>query len=156
MEDNLPPALLIDALALPRRNIVAHNLQGIRILLAQEVPQQGADDGGHAAAQHHNGHVVLACPLEEGLEARVEGDVLAQNVDALVEGRLDTVEHLLKRVAEGAAAVEHVLVTLLAQGSAVAEVVRHVIIAVLVGDGAVEVGEEDELGVRLERRQRDG
>ena len=146
VELDLPTALLVDALAFPGRDIVAHDLNLPGAGTEQGV-EQGADDGLHAAAQDDDGDVVLAGPGVELLEARVELDILLEDVHALVEGRVDGVHHLLEGVAEVHAAVEDVLVSLDALLAAVAEVVGDVVIRVGGGDGAVEVSEEDVLGV---------
>lgn len=148
MESNHPPSLLIQTLlALPNNNLVANNLQTIRLLFTQKVSQQRPDHGLHATAQDNDRHVVLLGPVEELLEAGIQGDVLQQSLDALVKGRADAVQHLLEAVAEVAVAEQHVLVPLLAQRRAEPQVVSHEVVAVLLRDGAVEVGEEDEFGV---------
>lgn len=144
-KDDLPAALVVEALALSRPHKVAHNLD--IPALAQQLVQQRPDDGLHAAAENHNRHVVVLRPVVKVPEAGVELDVLQQNVDTLVQGRGDAIEHLAERVAEVDAAEERVGVALLALLGAVAQVVGHVIVGVGGGDGAVEVGEEDELGV---------
>lgn len=154
MKDNLPAALVVDALAGAGAHVVAHDLEIIGLGGPQQVGEQGADDGLHAAAEDDDGDVVGLGPEVELAEARVELDVLQQEVDALVVGRRDAVHHLLEGGAEVAAAVEDVLVALLAQGGAEADGVGQVVVAVLEGHGAVPVGEEDVLGVVLERGQR--
>lgn len=154
MESNHPPALLIQTLLpLPNNHLVANNLQTIRLLFPQEMRQQRPDHGLHAARQDNNRHVVLLGPVEELLEARVQVDVLQQRLNALVKGRRDAVQHFLETVAEVAVAEQNVLVALLAQHGTEAKVVGHEVIAVLLRDGAVEVGEEDELGVRGQGRE---
>lgn len=140
--------LLIHAfLPLSYDNLVANNLQTIRLLLTQEMGQQRSNHRLHATAQNNNGHVILFSPVEKLLETGIKRDVLQEGVDALVKGRADAVQHLLETVAEVATPKQHVLITPFAQGRAEAEVVGHEVIAVLLGDGAVEVGEEDEFGV---------
>jgi len=151
---NLPPILIVDALPGPRGNLVANNLQRVGLLLPEHVSKQGTDDGLHATTQDDNGHVVLLGPVEELSEARVEVDVLAEDVDALVKGGADAVEHLPKGITEMTTAMEYVLVALATQLRAKAQGVRHVVIAVLLSDGAIKVREEDELGICLERRKR--
>jgi hypothetical protein len=153
MIHNLPSILIVDALPGPRCNLVANNLQRLGLLLAEHVGKQGADDGLHATTQDDNGHVVLLGPVKELFEARIEVDVLAEDVDALVQGGANAVEHLPEGIAEMATAMEHVLVALATQLRAKAQVVRHVVIAVLLSDGAVKIREEDELGICLERRK---
>ena len=150
---NVPAAVVVDGLAGAGLDVVADDLHVGDGVFADEVGEQGADDGLHAAAQHNDGDVVGAAPVEEVLELGVELYVGQQRAQALVKGRLHAVEHLLEGVAEGAAALQHVAVALLAQLGAEAEVVRHVVVAVLQRDGAVEIGEEDGLGVGLHSGQ---
>ena len=156
MELNAPTALLIDALALPRGDIVADNLQVLHLLLAEQMAQQRPNDGLHTAAEDHNGDIVCAGPRVEGLEAGIEDNVLEEQADALVVRGLDALHHLEERVAEVAPSEQHVGVALLAQLDSEAQVIRHEVVAVLDCDRPVEIGEEDELGVRGQRRQRGG
>jgi len=131
VEDNPPPLLLINHLAIPRCHIIADDADLGRLLCTKPPGEQCSNDGLHAAREDDNGHVGRLGPLVKLLEVRIEGDVLPQQVDDRAEGRRDGVHHLLKGVAEGAPAVQDVLVALLAQGDAEAEVVRAEVIGVL-------------------------
>lgn len=150
MEDDFPTPLVVEALPWAGSHVVAHNLEVIGLGLAEQVLEQGADDGLHAATEDDNGDIVGLGPQVELLETRVELDVLEQDVDALVVGSADAVHHFLERVAELADTVQYVLVALFPQGGTEADVVGQVVIAVLEGHGAVPVGEEDVLGVVLQ------
>jgi len=144
-EHNLPPLLLIDVLPRPRANLVADDLHPARVR-AHQLVQQRANEGGHAPAQNDNRDVVRPGPVVEGPEAGVEVDLLEQDLGALVEGGGDGVEHGLEGVAEGDGVGEDLLVQREARGAPEPQIVRHVVVGVAAGDGAVEVGEEDEFG----------
>ncbi len=75
MEHNLPPALLVDALPISARNIVANNLNLAR-LGPNKMRQKRTDNRFHPTTQHDHRYIVLSRPLEELLEAHVELDVL--------------------------------------------------------------------------------
>ena len=159
MINNSPPPNLIDTPALsPRRNLITNNLHTMRRLLPQVIHQQSANNGLHPTTQDDNGHVILPSPVKEGLEPLVELDVFYQDINALVKGGVgaDAVKHLLEAVAEVALEGEHVDVASLAEFRAEAQVVGEEIVAVLLGDCAVEVCEEDEFGVRFERGEGGG
>lgn len=140
MEHNLPASLIVDALSWPGLDVVAHNLEVVGLGLTEQVLQQRADNRLHATAQHDDRYVVGLGPEVELLEVGVELDVLEQQVDALVVRQLDAVHHFLERVAELAEPVEHVLIALLAQGGAEADVVGHEVIAVLERHGSIPIG----------------
>jgi len=80
----------------------------------------------------------------------VKFNVLDQVLDTLREGLLHRVHHLSERIAEGDFAIQNVPVESLTNLLAEANGVCHVVIAVLQSDSAIEISEEDELGV-LER-----
>jgi len=153
---NRPAIRLVDVLPRPRRNIVAHNLQRIGLLLPEKGGQQRPDDGLHAAAQNHDGDVVLTRPEKKLLEALIERDVLEQSLYALVEGGVDAVQHFLEGVSKVTASVENILELSEAIFLTIAKVVGDEVIAIFSGDGTVKICEEDELGVGLERRKRRG
>lgn len=153
MEDDFPTPLIVETLSWPGSHVIAHNLEVVGLGLAQQVLEQGANDGLHAATEDDNGNIVGLGPQVKLLETRVELDILEQDVDALVVGCADAVHHFLERVAELADAVQHVLVALFPQGRAEADVVGQVVIAVLEGHSPVPVGEEDVLGAVLQRWQ---
>lgn len=153
--DDGPAAFLVDALvAGAEGDVVADDLHALDVLLADEVGEQRADDGLHAAREHDDGHVVGAAPRVELGKLWVELYVGQQRGDALVKGHRDAVEHLLKGLAERLLVLEHVAVALAPQLHAVPQVVRHVVVGVLQRYGAVKVGEEDGLWVGGQGRQR--
>lgn len=149
MEHDLPVTLLVDVLSLARANVVADNLD---VPVGAEVGvEQGADDGLHATAKDDNGDVVLTSPVVELAEARVELDVLLEDLDALVKGELDAVQHLGEGVAEVHLAVKDVDIQLTAALNTKTVGVGEEVIGIGGGDGAVKVREEDELGVGRKR-----
>lgn len=151
MKFDLPATLLVDGLALSGKHVVAHNLD-VPGTVAQQLVQQGLNDRPHAAAQYDYGDVVITCPGVELLETRVQLDVCGQDVDAIVVWSRDTVHHLLEGVSEMHTPVQNILVPLDALLYAISQIVGHKVVGVARGDGTVKVGEEDELGIRSERR----
>ncbi|TLS26144.1 hypothetical protein PpBr36_05007 [Pyricularia pennisetigena] len=132
MKHNLPAVGLIHGgLALPDGDVVAHDLDVAHGLLPNQLPHQSLDDGAHAAAQDDDGDVVVAAPLVEARKRRVELDILEQQVDALVEGHGDRLQHAREDVAEVDAALEHVDVGRPPLLATVAEVVRQPVVGVL-------------------------
>lgn len=81
----LPPANILDRLALPGLGLVAHNLNLVGIG-TDELVQKSADDRGHARGDDNGGDVVLERPLEVVVETGVEPDVVLEVLDALGEG----------------------------------------------------------------------
>ena len=147
MELDVPAILVVDALPGAGLDIVADDLHVADLGLADEVGEEGADDGLHAAAQDDDGDIVGAAPGVELLEGRVELDALEQGAHAGVEGRPDAVHHLLEGLPEGARPLERVPVAPPPQLDPEPQVVRQEVVAVLQRDGPVEVGEEDGLGL---------
>lgn len=150
VELDSPSALLIDVLPLPRSHIIANNLN--IPARSQQLIQQRPNNRCHAAAQNNNRHIILARPIVKLLKAWVQCNILQQNLNTLVKGGGDAVQHLLERVSEMHTAKQDILVTLAAFLDAVAQIIRHVVIGIGGGDGAIEISEEDELGVGGERR----
>jgi hypothetical protein len=147
VELNSPATLVLQSLALACRDIVAHNLN-VPARTKKSV-QESSNDRLHTTTKDDDRNVVLLRPIVELLEARVELDVLEEDLDTLVEGSLDAVKHLNKAIAEVHLSKENVLVELTTALNTEAKVVGHVVIRIGGGDGAVEVGKEDELGVVL-------
>lgn len=154
VELDLPSALVGQVLAGPRCHVVADNLDVVDLISPQPAAQHPPDNRPHSAAKDDDGDVIFTSPGVKVFESGIEYDVLGQQLDALVIRRSHTVHHLLEAVPEVATPLEHVLVALHAQLMAESEVVRHEVIRVLLGDGAIVVGEEDDLGVCLERGKR--
>lgn len=148
MELNSPAALILESLTLARYHIVAHDLNVPTG--SEESIQESANDRLHTTAEDDNRNVVLLSPVVELLEARVELDVLEENVNTLVERSLDAVKHLHEAVAEMHVFVENSLVELATALNTETKVIGHVVIGIGGGDSSVEVGKEDELGVVLE------
>lgn len=130
--------------------LVGDDLDVPHQLLAEQVPQEGLDDGDHAGAEHDDGHVVGARPHHKVLEVRVEGDVVRQDLQNLRERHLPRVEHLLERVAERVGVVDDGVEELAALRLTHAIIVGDVVVGVLESDGAVKVGEEDDPRLRVE------
>lgn len=151
MENDLPSSLGVDVLSVSWSNGIGNDLD-LLCLLADQVRKQSLDDWLHTAGQDDNRDVVLSGVHEEILEARVEGDVLDEVLDALVIRSGNAIHHLSELLSEAGAAIEDSLVAGLALLSSESDGVSHEIIAVGLGDGAVEVGKEDELWVRLHGR----
>lgn len=89
----LPAALAVDILAIPRNYLVADNGEMALGLVAKELLEQRANDGAHAGGQNDDGNIVLLGPVIELLKVWVQLHVLLQDLDALVVGGLDTLEH---------------------------------------------------------------
>lgn len=102
---------------------VGHDLDLAAFAVAEEVLEEGADDGHHAGGEDDDGDLVLERPVVEGGEAGVEFDVLAEDGDGFGEAEAPAVDHGLEAVAEGGFAGEHVEVALAAFGVAEAVVV---------------------------------
>jgi len=100
MKPNIPPPLLLLSPRRPVHNLITHNLDVLRVG-AKELHEQRADDGRHARGEHDDGDVRRARPGVEGLEMGVQGDVLAEEGDALGEGRADAVDHFLEGFSAG-------------------------------------------------------
>lgn len=90
---DLPAALAVDILAIPRDHLVADNGEVALGLVAKELFEQRTNDGAHAGGQNDNGHVVLLGPVIEFLKVWVQLHVLLQDLDALVVRGLDALEH---------------------------------------------------------------
>jgi hypothetical protein len=148
MELNSPTTLILESLTLARYHIVAHDLNVPAG--TEESIQESANDRLHTTTEDDNGNVVLLSPVVEFLEARVELNVLEEDLNTLVERSLDAVKHLHEAVAEVHVSVENILVKLATALNTETKIVGHVIIRIGGGDSSVEVGKEDELGVVLE------
>lgn len=83
----LPPANLVDRLAVRGLRVVANNLNLLGIG-TDKLAQQRANHRCHARRDDNSGNVVGQRPLEVLVETRVELDVLLQVLDAFRE-RLD-------------------------------------------------------------------
>jgi len=150
MEDNLPSSLGVDVLSISRRNVVADDLD-IFCMLSDQMNQQSTNDRDHTTAQHNHRHIIFSRPFIELFEVGIQFDVLQQCLDTLVVGCFDRVHHSLERLPEGHSVVQHILVALLAEFLAIAQVVCEEIVRVSLRDCAVEIGEEDEPRVSLHR-----
>lgn len=152
MEHNLPAPFLIDALAIPRCNVVSNDLD-IVCVLSYQVDQQRSNDRHHPATQDHDGYVVAPRPVIELLEIGIQLDILKEDLYTFIVGSLDRVHHLPESIPERGSAIKHILIALLPQLLSKAYVVGHEVVGVSLGDGAVEVAEEDELGGSLHGRE---
>lgn len=83
----------------------------------------------------------------ESLEARVQCNLLEKNIGTLVEWSWDRVKHLLECRAEGQRVGKDLLVEPTTSLNTHAEVVGQVVVGIGGGDGAIEIGEEDEFWV---------
>ncbi|KAB8342797.1 hypothetical protein FH972_022395 [Carpinus fangiana] len=103
---NVPAVDLVER-CVPRLDldVVGDDLD-LLVVRPNEVLQQRLDDGHHAARDDDDGDVLLQRPLEEGLEAGVELDVLDERRDTLIVRCRDAVHHLLEGVTEVNAAFE--------------------------------------------------
>lgn len=97
MVSYLPSALAVNVLTIAALDFVGHDGDVVRFGTQHDLNQR-FDDGDHARGEDHDGHVVFLGPLVEGLEARVELHVRLQDLDALVEGGVDTFQHLSEHV----------------------------------------------------------
>ncbi|KAK5633010.1 hypothetical protein RRF57_008724 [Xylaria bambusicola] len=57
---DIPPVLIVDALARARLHVVAHNLHDSGFLFAHQVSEESSDYGLHATAKYDNGHIVFS------------------------------------------------------------------------------------------------
>lgn len=144
-ELHLPSILVVDGLSWTGSNIVGDDLHGG--VLAHQLIQQRSDQWSHASREDDNWNIVLLCPVVEGLEARVQSNPLEKNIGALIEWRRDGVKHLLEGRAESEGVGQDLLVESSAGLNTHTEVVGQVVVGVGGGDGAIEIGEEDELWV---------
>mgnify|MGYP001658124941 CR=1 FL=1 len=99
-----PATLAVDVLAVAAHGLVGDNGQVLRRLVAEELLQQGTDNGAHSRGQNDNGDIVFLGPFVERLEARVQLHVLEQDLDTLVVGGLDRSQHFAEGIT---ASVEH-------------------------------------------------
>ena len=141
-ENHLPSILIIDALSRSRTNIIRNNLH--RCILPHEFVQQRSNQWCHTPREDNNRDIVLLRPVMEIPESGIQLNSVEKSLGALVERGRDGVQHLLKGRAEGDLVGEDVLVQAETGLTAHAEVVSQVVVGVGGGDGAVEVGEEDE------------
>lgn len=127
---DLPSTFLIDAHARPCLDLVADNINLVRILTDQ-VLHNRANDRRHATRYNDGRDVVRQRPLQVLVEVRVQLDILHKVLDALRERRLDGVHHLAESfpayrldptptdrvfsdIPESDFAVEHIAIALLA------------------------------------------
>ena len=144
-ELHLPSILVVDTLSRAGSNIVGNDLH--RGILTHQLVQQSSNQWSHASGEDDNWDILLLCPVVESLEAAVQSDLLKKHVGALVEWSWNRVQHLLKSRTESEGVGEDLLVKSSASLNTHAEVVGQVVVGVGGGDGAIEIGEEDELWV---------
>ena len=95
---NLPTTLAIDMLAISAHGLVGNDGEVAGGLVAQELLQQGTDNGSHSRGEDDNGNIVFLGPVVEFFEVWVQLHVLQQRVDALVVWGLDAIKHLAKGI----------------------------------------------------------
>ena len=93
MVRDLPAALAVDVLAIPGNHFVADNGQMAFGLVTEELLEQSTDDWAHARGQDHDGDIVLLGPVVELFKVGVQFHVLFEDLDALVIGSVDTLQH---------------------------------------------------------------
>jgi len=143
VKDDLPAdSISVDVSAVSGSDEVADNPN---IMFSDEVLQQGFDDGFHSSAEYNDGNVVGSGIVVELLEVGVQLDMLDGTLQALVKGKIDRIQHFTEGVSEGHFTVQDSSVEFLSLFDPHTEVVGHEVIGITLGDGAIEVGEEDVL-----------
>lgn len=149
MINNSPPAHLVNIPALLSRcNLVTDNLHARRLFFAHEIHQQCPDNRLHPPTEDNYRDVIISRVFKKRSEPFVQSNILDQSLDAGIKAgvQANRVEHLLEGVAKVPLEGEDVVVVRFTLVGAEAEVVGQEVVGVLLGYGAVEVGEEDELG----------
>lgn len=95
---DLPTTLAVDVLSIPAGGLVGNDGEVAGWLVAEELLQQGTDNGPHSRRKDDNGNIVILGPVVEFLEVRVQLHVLQQNFDALVVRGLDAFKHLAEGI----------------------------------------------------------
>lgn len=153
VELDFPASLVVDVLAVTRDNSVGNDVN-LDVVWADKALQDGTNNWLNSGGEDNGWDVVGERPLEELVEMRVELDVGNEVVNALVEWHVNVVHLLLEELAEVHGAVEHLVVAGTALLVSQTQVVHEQVVAVLHGNGTVEVREEDVLGVLEGRVQR--
>lgn len=155
VELDFPASLVVDVLAVTGDNSVGNDIN-LDVVGANKALQDCTDDWLNSGGEDDGWDVVGKSPLEELVEVGVELDVGDEVVNALVEWHVNIVHLLLEELTEVHGAVEHLVVASTALLVSKTQVVHEEVIAVLHGDGSVEVREEDVLWVlegRVQRRE---
>ncbi len=112
-------------------DFVRDDVDFVGVLLANEVGENGANDGGHTGGNDDDGDVVGLGEGVELLETRVEGDIATNELLHLLEGTVDRLDHLLETFTVGNALLDDFDVDLATLGVTHTDSVDHVVVRVL-------------------------
>lgn len=112
-------------------DLVGDDVDLVGVLLANEVGENGADDGGHTGGNNNDGDVVGLGESVELLETRVKGDIATNKLLHLGEGTLNGLDHLFESLTVRETLLDDLDVELTALGVTHTDGVDHVVVGVL-------------------------